>query len=73
MDERDKNTGDEQREGKGNARGKEVGFDDQSMVSRRLKIAKAFGTCGATRRDATRARARPDAMDQPVIDRMPKR
>lgn len=29
---------------KDNASEKEVGFDDQSMTSRRLKIAKAFGT-----------------------------
>lgn len=60
---------------RGNARGKEVGCDDQSMASRRLKIAKAFETYEAPRCDDARARAsaRPNATDQPVIDRMPKR
>lgn len=52
---------------KDNAREKEVGFDDQSMTSRHFKIAKAFGM------RAERSVASTGAMDQSIIDRMPRR
>lgn len=55
------------KEEKDNAREKEVGFDDQSMTSRHFKIAKAFGTRGEQSVAST------GAIDQSIIDRMPRR